>query len=134
MAVDQAAARALAAVDESGPSQIQALVALAALAAACARDGALVREVRRLLGERQASFTSFQLERAARVTDRLTLVGEGARAEAVRVVADALLVVAHISADSGDARALRLRLDSLKRGGAGKAVPFFARFLAHQQR
>ena len=136
---DRRAARALAAIDETASSQLAALSALEELAATCERavdDGVLAREVRRLIDERRASFRRYHKERVARAVDRTALSDDPlAREQAIEVVAAAVAVLeVALGDDDGDVRGLRVRLDDLRRGGAGRPVPFFARFLAHQRR
>ena len=134
MSLDRDAARALAAVDERPQSQLAALAALQALIDDADDDGVIKAELRRLLDERRASFRRFHLDRAARAADLVTLRGDAARADALRIVRDAVAVVAHIDGDSGELRTLRMRLEDLERGGAGNALPFFARYLVPQRR
>jgi hypothetical protein len=143
-ALDRAAADALAAVDESVASQLRALAALSALAAAAQaaqkkRTSVVAAEVLRLLDERRDAFRRFHLDRVERAVDLVRLRGESERPAALAVVDDAIAFVSAAGGDasgeaSGELRGLRVRKSSLAAGGAGKAVPFFARFLEHQKR
>jgi hypothetical protein len=128
LALDRDAARALALVDDEPASQIAALAALELLIDACPSDGALRAEAMRLRDERRASFRRFHLERAARISLQT-------RARALATVHDAIALVSHLdgASESGDLRALRVRLVALERGDSGDAVPFFARYLTPQR-
>jgi NADPH-dependent ferric siderophore reductase len=137
LALDRAAARALAALDEGVSSQREALAALRALSEACAKaapEGVIARELRRFLEERGQAMRAFHLDRVERALARVGLAGTVAVEEAVSALEDALTLFSFLEGDSGAVRTLRRRLEEVKQGRPQRPRPFFARYLEHQKR
>jgi hypothetical protein len=146
--LDGAASVALAAVGPDAASQLTALSALSALSASLPEDGLLRELVLAFAHERRAAFVAFHEASLRRATSESS--SSSPSDTTASAFAEALAFTIGLEGDGEAAAALRALRDHGQAPPRGSAVsdasssspsvsaalprPFFARFLAHQER
>jgi hypothetical protein len=149
--LDAAASAALSSVGADAASQLSALSALSTLSASLPEDGLLRELVLGFARERRAAFVAFHEASLGRATSESESSSSSGSPSTASAFAEALAFTIGLEGDGEAAAALRALRDhnqpstpgaapsdpsssSSRVASGGLPRPFFARFLAHQER